>query len=331
MVKPLLCDSVEVKDYIVPCLHLLLGLGNDPLDHLFLIVDFFVEPLTPDLLSLYNRFETAKLAYGIDNDNTQRCKSIFAKSLKQQSKSNLPIFRQIWIILREYSIDPAQYHGGKLIGPHLRHLMQNAEEILDRIYDFISEQPNRRGPAADNDKLRDLFDRYTRMFILQDHFFSLCYSKCGTLTDADLMRGDRLVDCIMKEWRALQFSMGKPKIHGLEDHIMTYLRRFRGLFEYTEEFVEKHHQKKKRNRDRTACMRSNKKSQVHMSQQEELCNNDKVQQAHSVYNTKRKKHKLTHAPPINNNINLKQLQRTRVFRNAWHKIDDPVVPFDSWF
>ena len=69
-----------------------------------------------------------------------------------------------------------------------------------------------------------------------------------------------------------------------------------------------------------------------MSQQEELCNNDKVQQAHSVYNTKQKKHKLTHAPPpINNNINLKQLQRTRVFRNAWHKIDDPVVPFDSWF
>ena len=58
LIKPVLCDSVEVKDYIVPCLHLLvLGLGNNPLGHLFLIVDLYVEPLTPDLLLLYNRFE----------------------------------------------------------------------------------------------------------------------------------------------------------------------------------------------------------------------------------------------------------------------------------
>jgi hypothetical protein len=50
VVKPVVYDTVEVKDYIVPCLHLLLGLGNNPLDHLFLIIDFFVEPLTPNLL-----------------------------------------------------------------------------------------------------------------------------------------------------------------------------------------------------------------------------------------------------------------------------------------
>ena len=31
VVEPVLCDTVELTNYIVPCLHLLLGLGNKPL------------------------------------------------------------------------------------------------------------------------------------------------------------------------------------------------------------------------------------------------------------------------------------------------------------
>ena len=225
----------------------------------------YIEPLTPDLLTKYNTFETASLAWGIEHEHTKESKSIFIGAIRKQSKSHLPLFNKIWKILKAYSIDPAQYHGGKLIGPHLRLLMENAEEILDKIYNLLIIQPNRRGLAINDQKLRDLFGSYTRIFILQDNFFSLCYTKCGTLTDVNLNHASRLVDCIMKEWRTIKFSMGKPKIHGLEDHIMVYLRRFRGMQEYNEEFVEKYHQKKKRNRDRTACMRSGKKSQIHMS------------------------------------------------------------------
>ena len=95
VVKPLLCNVVEVADYIVPCLHLLLGICNEPLDYLFIIVDLYLEPLTPQLLAQYNRFETARLAWGIDNECTQEYKSIFKRAIKKQSKSCLPMFRKI--------------------------------------------------------------------------------------------------------------------------------------------------------------------------------------------------------------------------------------------
>ena len=170
VVKPLLSNVVEAADYYEPCLHLLLGIYNEPLDHLFLIVILYIEPLTPHLLTKYNQFETARLAWDIDNECTQEYKSIFKRAIKKQSKSCLPLFRKIWNILKEYSIDPAQYHGGKLIGPHSHLLMENAEEILKRIYSLLIEQPNRRGRAADDQKLRNLFDSYARIFILQDIF-----------------------------------------------------------------------------------------------------------------------------------------------------------------
>ena len=55
---------------------------------------------------------------------------------------------------------------------------------------------------------------------LFDDIFSFIKAKCGTLTNAQLYCIDRLIKCIMKEWRALRLSMGKPKIHALEDHLL---------------------------------------------------------------------------------------------------------------
>ena len=333
VVKPLLCDTVEITNYIVPCLHLLLGLGNEPLDHLFAVVDAWIEPLTsPDITTKYNQYATAKLAYGIDNMVTQDYKSLYFKALKKRLKANLPIFNNIWSILKEYAIDPALYHGGKLIGPHLRRLMQNSQIIIDRIYDLVIEQPNRRGDATDDIRLCNLFDRYIRLFILFDDFFSLCYAPCGTLTDSDLSHATRLVRCIMKEWRELEFSMGKPKIHCVEDHVLPCLYRFRGLREYLEDFVEKYHQKKKRNQERTSSMRSNKKSQTHLSQREELENDENVKEAEADYERRRpKKRRLVDMPRQQDvNQSIKCEKRSRVFRNAWLKIDNPTTPIRHW-
>jgi len=46
----------------------------------------------------------------------------------------------------------------------------------------------------------------------------------GTLTDAQPDRAERLINCIMKEWRALRLSMGKPKIYALKDHLLAAMR-----------------------------------------------------------------------------------------------------------
>ena len=98
--------------------------------------------------------------------------------------------------------------------------------IIDQIYDLIIEQPNQQDDTTNNIGIRNLFDRYIQLFMLFDDFFSLCCAPCGTLTDSDLSHATRLMRCIMREWRELEFSTGKPKIHCLEDHILPCLFRF---------------------------------------------------------------------------------------------------------
>jgi len=63
---------------------------------------------------------------------------------------------------------------------------------------------------SNSENVNDLFRRYIKIMTLFEGIFSLVKARCGTLTDAQLDRSDRLIKCIMKEWRALQLSMGKP-------------------------------------------------------------------------------------------------------------------------
>lgn len=126
------------------------------------------------------------------------------------------------------------------------------------------QQQNRRGVVGDDDSVRNLFKRCTRIFTLLDDLFSSAYAPCGTLTDEQLLRADRLINFILKEWRALRMSMGKPKVHLLEDHMLSFMQRFRGLLEYSEDFIEQqYHQYKKINAENTMNMQDVEKSQTY--------------------------------------------------------------------
>ena len=60
-------------------------------------------------------------------------------------------------------------------------------------------QLNVRDDTTDNFRIHNLIDCYIQLFILFDNFFSLCYAKCGTLTDSDLSHATRLMRCIYNE------------------------------------------------------------------------------------------------------------------------------------
>ena len=79
-------------------------------------------------------------------------------------------------------------------------------------------------------------------------------------------------------------SMGKPKVHLLEDHMLTFMQRFKGLSEYSEDFIEQYHQHKKRNAENTMNMRDVEKSQTYYAQIEELKLNDDVKFAEKDFN-----------------------------------------------
>ena len=57
------------------------------LNHRFAVVDALIEPLnSPDIITKYNQYATAKLAYVIDNTITKDYKSLYFKALKKDQK-----------------------------------------------------------------------------------------------------------------------------------------------------------------------------------------------------------------------------------------------------
>jgi hypothetical protein len=67
----------------------------------------------------------------------------------------------------------------------------------------------------------------------------------------------------MIEWCASRLSMGKPKIHALEGHLLATMRFFRGLLEYSEDVIELSHQLRRLKSERKqVCMRSREKLQI---------------------------------------------------------------------
>ena len=46
----------------------------------------------------------------------------------------------------------------------------------------------------------------------------------------------------MVMWRHLWLSMRGPKIHGMEDHLIEQMKQYKGIGDFTEDFVEQSHQ-----------------------------------------------------------------------------------------
>ena len=61
----------------------------------------------------------------------------------------------------------------------------------------------------------------------------------------------RMIKAVLKMWRFLRLSMDGPKIHALEDHLMTQIKKYKGIGDFVEDFVEQSHQQGLRDETRT--------------------------------------------------------------------------------
>ncbi len=59
-------------------------------------------------------------------------------------------------------------------------------------------------------------------------------------------------------------SMLGPKIHGLEDHLLDQVKRFKGIGDFAEDFVEQSHQFGEKDKLRTRSMSRNKAFMSHV-------------------------------------------------------------------
>ena len=75
------------------------------------------------------------------------------------------------------------------------------------------------------------------------------------MSNADLTYAKETIQMLSALWRLAKLSV-TVKAHIIDNHLMDFLKRFRGLGKYDEEFMERGHQDGMRNEQRSANVKS---------------------------------------------------------------------------
>jgi len=218
-------------------------------------------------------------------------KAALNKNLDGRKIEDRTLKLKVHAILNKYKITPQQYHGGDLIGNHIKKFMEHAEMICADTYDLLREIPvdSRRNTISDED-LKSRMDKFQDLLILADCMYSFCRKECGTMTNADLVLVGDTITQFSNLWRSSGMSV-TPKAHTIEKHLMSFLRRFRGLGNHDEEFIERAHQDGIANEKRAANTKEFDKKAMYFALWDRLGENPIVQKEVQWWEDNRRKRK----------------------------------------
>ena len=119
--------------------------------------------------------------------------------------------------------------------------MHYANDICEEIANIFKScsVEHRRQPVSDED-IDSKFEKLEDILIIYDGIYSKCHVPEGSLIDEDLNTISNTIEILLRIWREAEFSF-TVKARIIEAHLMDYLRIFRGLKEYDEEFGERSH------------------------------------------------------------------------------------------
>ncbi|GFH46735.1 predicted protein [Chaetoceros tenuissimus] len=143
-------------------------------------------------------------------------------------------------------------------------------------------------PMTD-DEIDIAFKYATFCLGLADDIYAKCMAPAGSLSEDDLQDIESTVRDFSKAWRAGNFP-STPKFHTIEKHLVRdYLRRFRGLKEYEESFMERSHQIFSNYESKSRCETSYFKKAILHNKWDRRDEHPKVKKALKTYELKRKK------------------------------------------
>ena len=166
--------------------------------------------------------------------------------------------RPIWERIEEgcfvtLGIDRPYYHGGKYNGKATIKLLSDAQKVLTAVQDFLlTEVPE--NARCSNDEIIRQISIYVDVFTVFDSVFSNSHSAVGELSESKGEETRKAIALGLEMWRDLELNVS-PKLHILEDHLYMQLSTFKGLADYSEDFVEQAHQVGIREEARTFTMK----------------------------------------------------------------------------
>ena len=157
------------------------------------------------------------------------------------------------VSLYKNGIERPVYHGGDLTGVMVKKLFQNIDVVLDYFKTIIMNVNDR---SADDREVELICERYNQLGFLFDAVFSIARTQSGRLTNNMKYDTRRYVKAALATWRSLRLSMLGPKVHAIEDHLVSSMEEWHGIGDFIEDFVEKGHQQYLKDCDRTSRLKN---------------------------------------------------------------------------
>lgn len=160
----------------------------------------------------------------------------FARARKSQEDS---VYSGIDRILQDYNIQRARYHGGDLTGGHIKVLMENAHQIMERMEQYLWESRSAQFTGT-RDEVKHECDSVCTLLICWDGALSVMHREDPT--ENDYSEVQLYIDHATKIARRLGMSK-MVKGHGGEVHIVKQMRMLEGgLVDFDESWGEQYHQ-----------------------------------------------------------------------------------------
>ena len=97
-----------------------------------------------------------------------------------RSYQDRPVKLHINCVFQKYGITPQQYHGGALVGNHIRLFMHYANDICEEIANIFKScsVKHRKQPVSDED-IYSKFEKLADILIISDGIYSKCHVPAG--------------------------------------------------------------------------------------------------------------------------------------------------------
>ena len=244
-------------------------------------------------LTIVTEVKTARKAFNA-------AKKKLKDSLGSRKYNEKPVRVKLYEIFKKYGIRPEQYHGGEFVGNHCRILMSKGRMIMQEIAAMLKLLPvnrrRKRGGSANvvsDEEIDEKLNTLSDLLILADLIYSTCHQPAGSLTDADVQKSQEIIQTFSDMWRNCDMVSLTRKAHNIEKHLFTYLRRFRGLKEYDESFIERDHQRGAQYHLRSSNVKKyDDLAKIHSSW-ERLTRNPRVASARKNYENSRRKRRTS--------------------------------------
>ena len=292
---------IEPSMYIVPILHLLIGLVNKVWESLCHFLDEFVELISLEEAELKEQCEEyelhiqsisdeieiltvnrnfASLEINLNPEALEVYKSLREeiKMLEKEKRKNKMLLRQhktllndlkqkrigneesidtlLYKILDDAKIKRQSFHGGAMNGVCCRRLLDHTDTIFSKIKDLARQRINSNTTRINIITISQVdlvLDKFQELLDTLDVTFSLL--RVCDPTEDEIIKIEKTIEELESKWNNLELSH-TPKLHILLKHTVEQVRRFGGIADLAEDFVEKAHQIGKRMDHLTARMNS---------------------------------------------------------------------------